>query len=119
MVRRLLGVAAALVWRAQEGAGRAARVAVHHVATAGDLRRLWRCVGDLNERVARLEPRGEPLALCAVCGGGLHLLKRAELADRDGTLFTRTVLRCADCWALRPMDAPRKRDGDAAGEVGR
>jgi len=119
MIRVVLDAAAALLWKAQESAGRAARVAVHHIATAGDLRRLWRCVGDLNARVARMEPRGEPLALCAVCGGGLHLLKRADLADRDGALFTRTVLRCADCWALRPMDAPRKGRGDAAGEVGR
>ncbi len=107
-----------LLTAAHEGAGRAARSIAHHVATTGDVRRIWRNVNDLNRRLAAMEPRGEALGICALCGGPLHLVKAVPWSTAEGAVFTRVLWRCGDCWALRPFNVPRKGGDDGASVAG-
>lgn len=118
----VLGVMAELLGAACEGAARVVRAAAVDAAEARDLRRLRREVNELNARVAALEPRGEAVAVCAVCGGPLHAVKLdVVMAPVIGPTFRRDILRCGRCWALRPVDrADGTGEGDApAAEAGR
>lgn len=106
-----------LLRAAHEGAATAVRQVVHHVATVGDVRRLWWAIRDLNTRVAAMEPHGPCVGACRLCTGPLHVCVRdALLTTDDGVTFKRTLLKCARCGMVRPIDSPT---GDApAGEVG-
>ena len=101
---------------ARAGLGRVAALAL---VVADDVARrtatsaLARRVGDLNTRLAAMEPHGPAVGICQVCGGGLHLIASDIAINAGGVHVKRTLLRCARCWCLRPIDRP-----DTGGDAG-
>ena len=88
------------------------------VARRGELAGIARRVGDVNVRLAAMEPHGpvQPRA-CGVCDGPVHTVARGLSVVRGGVALRCTLGRCARCWALRPeytLDAPGA-GGDASG----
>lgn len=111
----MLGVLGVLAGEAWDGAARLARAAALHASEARDLRRMWRNINDINQRLARLEPRGEAVGVCAVCGGALHVVALdLVMAPMVGPTYRRDLLRCARCWCLRPID---RADGTGGGDA--
>lgn len=76
---------------------------VEDIGRRGDTAALSRRVADLNARLAALEPRGEAVGLCGVCGGALHVVVRGVVVPVDDVTVERDIWRCARCWALRPV----------------